>query len=97
VKKLENKPFALIGVNGIGHEPESLKKVMQEENLPWRSFADKGSIFRKWGLSGTPTFYLIDHEGVIRHKWVGPPGQHLDAAIDALIGAAEDAARKQDR
>ena len=35
--------------------------------------------------------YVIDHNGVIRGKWVGPPGEKvLDAALDKLIRAAEE-------
>ena len=59
--------------------------------ITWRSFADLGNagagpIAKQWNLSATPTFYLIDHRGVIRRKWYGPPGEKvLDAAIDALV------------
>jgi len=34
----------------------------------------------------TPTFYVIDHKGVIRHKWSGSPGgPAIDQAVDALM------------
>jgi outer membrane protein assembly factor BamB len=68
---------------------------MEKENLPWRSFVDGGSagagpIARRWNLSATPTLYLLDHRGVIRYKWSGPPGEKvLDAALDKLINVAE--------
>jgi peroxiredoxin len=73
---------------------------MEKQKLPWRSFADAGNagagpIATKWTLSATPTFYLIDHKGVIRHKWAGPPGEKaLDAALDKLIEAAEGTGKK---
>ena len=93
MKKLETKPFALIGVITHAREPKDLKEVMVRENLPWRSFADTRDVVRRWNVSGTPTFYVLDHAGVIRYKWVGPPGEKvLDAAIDALIREAEAAA-----
>jgi peroxiredoxin len=68
---------------------------MEKEKLPWRSFVDTGNagageIATKWNLSATPTLYVIDHKGVIRYKWAGPPGEKvLDAALDKLITAAE--------
>ena len=68
---------------------------MDKEKLPWRSFADlgpfgQGAIASKWNLSATPTFYAIDHEGVIRYKWVGNPGaKAIDAALEKLIREAE--------
>ena len=77
--KLNDKPFALIGVHAGGSDAKQLKKTMEKETLPWRSFADAGQagagpIATKWNLSATPTFYVIDHQGVIRYKWAGAPG-----------------------
>jgi hypothetical protein len=103
VTNLKGKPFALVGVHVGGSTAKQLKEVMEKERLPWRSFADAGNagagpIATKWNLSATPTFYLIDHEGVIRYKWAGPPGgKVLDAALDNLIQAAEANARKTPR
>ena len=68
---------------------------MEKEKLPWRSFVDLGNagtgpIAKRWNHSATPTFYLIDHKGVIRHKWTGAPGEKaMDAALEKLIEAAE--------
>ncbi len=68
---------------------------MDKEGLTWRSFADpgqagRGSIATNWNLIGTPTLYIIDHHGVIRHKWVGSPGaKTIDAALEQLIMSAE--------
>ena len=63
---------------------------MGKERLNWRSFADGGAVSHKWNLHGTPTLYLIDHKGVIRHKWVGSPGaKAIDVALGRLIQEAE--------
>ncbi len=79
----------MIGVNVNGHEPKQLKLVMDQEKLNWRSFADQGAINAKWNAN-TPTFYVIDHKGVIRYKWVGSPGaKAIDAALDKVIQEAE--------
>lgn len=88
---MEGKPFALIGVNTNGYDPEKMKAVMQKENLVWRSFADQDRrIFSDWRVQGTPTLYLIDHKGTIRHRWIGSPGaQAIDSAIEALVKEAE--------
>ena len=43
----------------------------------------------------TPTFYLLDHKGVIRRKWVGAPGEKaIDAALEKLIPEAERGSKK---
>jgi len=97
VKNLEDKPFAVVGVNTNGYDAKKLKEVMGQEKLNWRSFAEArdpegglGTIASQFNLAGTPTLYLIDHRGVIRHKWLGSPGEKaLDAAIDKLVKEAE--------
>jgi hypothetical protein len=80
----------LIGVNVATRDCKKLKAVMDREKLNWRSFADQGMILDRWNLSGTPTYYIIDHTGVIRRKWVGSPGERvIRAALEPLIQDAE--------
>jgi len=92
VKKLENKPFALIGINSDPDKGE-LKKALEKEQITWRSFWDKttsGPIATKWNIQGWPTLYVIDHKGVIRHKYVGSPGDKvMDNVVDTLLKEAE--------
>ena len=94
MKNLQDKPFALIGVNVSGCDAKNLKETMNKEKLPWRSFADPGplgggAIASKWNVTATPTWYVIDHLGVIRYKWVGSPGEKaIDAALEKIIQEA---------
>ena len=95
MKNLKGKPFALLGVHVGGSNAKQLKGVMEKEKITWRSFVDAGTagagpIATRWNLSATPTFYLIDHKGMIRYKWAGPPGEKvMDATLDKLIKEAE--------
>jgi hypothetical protein len=97
VKRLEGKPFALIGVNSDTDRAE-LKKVMEKEKITWRSFwngGKRGPISRRWDLRGWPTLFLIDAKGVIRHKHLGARGaKALDKEVDKLIAEVEKAAAK---
>jgi hypothetical protein len=94
VKKMEGKPFVLLGVNS---DPKKrLKDVLKKENITWRSWWDGGStggpIARNWVFQGWPTLYIIDHKGVIRHSHVGSPGEEvLDAEIEKLVREAQEA------
>jgi hypothetical protein len=94
VKKLADKPFALVGVNS-DQDLKALKEVLEKEQITWRSFwngsqGTGGPISSDWNVRGWPTMYVIDHKGIIRHKYVGSPGpQVLDAAIDTLVALAE--------
>ena len=96
VKRLENKPFALIGVNSDSDIPK-LKKRMEEENITWRSFwngpdGTSGPISTAWNVRGWPTIYVLDVNGVIRFKNVR--GEAMDKAVDGLL--AEEAAANAD-
>ena len=86
VKRLENEPFALIGVNS-DTDREALKKTLVEEKITWRSFWNGGStsgpISTRWNVSSWPTIYVIDAEGRIRFKNVR--GEAMDAAVDELL------------
>src|SRR5262249_275956 len=93
VKKMEGKPFALVGVNSED-DREKLKPVLKDESITWRSFGNGGStdgpISTKWNGSGWPTLYVLDHKGIIRHKWLGAPaGSVMDEAIEKLVKEAE--------
>lgn len=97
VENLAGKPFAIVGVNSDKDLVE-LKQKSTEAGITWRSFwngkdGTRGPISKAWNVKGWPTLYLIDHLGVIRHKWVGSPGnEKLDEAIDALVAEATSSA-----
>jgi hypothetical protein len=99
VKKMADKPFALVGVNS-DQDMKALKPVLEKEQITWRSFQNgpPGSptaISADWNVSGWPTVCLIDHKGVIRNRWLGPPDStKLDEAVQALVKEAEEDAKK---
>ena len=103
VTRLAEKPFALVGVNS-DQDRNAVTSVITQEKLAWRSFWNGGSsngpISRAWNIEGWPTVILIDHKGVIRHKFVGaPPSAVLDRAVDDLVkeAAAVTSAPRLDR
>jgi len=86
--------LALIGVNVDRYDAKKLKTVMDKEKLNWRSFADGRAISEKWNAA-TPNYYVLDHRGKIRYKWVGSPGtKAIDAALEKLIQEAEGNTKK---
>ena len=91
VKRLEGKPFALIGVNS-DPDKAKLKKRLAEEKITWRSFWDGpkgtgGPIAKAWNVRGWPTIYVLGPKGVIRYK--GPREKKLDEAVDTLLAERE--------
>ena len=79
----------MIGVNVSAFETKNLKERMDKEKMNWRSFAHQAAINAKWNPS-TPSYYVLEPKGVIRHKWIGSPSeQAIDTALDKLINEAE--------
>ncbi len=88
VKRLENKPFALIGVNSDG-DIDRARKAVSVNDLSWRSFWDgnRGPIAAQYRIRSWPTILFIDHNGIIRDK--GKRGEDASKAIDKLLAAME--------
>ncbi|HSV15065.1 MAG TPA: TlpA disulfide reductase family protein [Tepidisphaeraceae bacterium] len=85
MKRLEGKPFAIVGVNSDS-DREKIKQRIGEEHITWRSFWNNGTagpIAMKWNVFSWPTTYVLDAKGVIRFKEVR--GQSLDDAVDSLL------------
>ena len=92
VKRLESKPFALIGINS--DPKEKFKEQAASEQVTWPAFWDGGNtsgpIATAWNVHGWPTIYVLDAKGVIRFKNVR--GEAMDKAVDSLLaemGAGE--------
>ena len=86
VKRLQDQPFALIGINSDS-DREALKKVLEKEHITWRSWwnggGTNGGIAEKWNVHGWPTTYVLDTKGAIRYKNVRDHA--MDKAVDALL------------
>ena len=100
VKKMEGKPFVLIGVNSDRGSAEDIKKKNTAESITWRSFKNdrggKGPISTAYAVRGWPTIFLLDDKGVIRKKWVGVPDEkELDKAVEETVKEVENRGGKK--
>jgi hypothetical protein len=89
VKRLEGKPFALIGVN-TDSDRKMVRSRSVEDQVTWRSFYDTrvgGPICQSYAVSSYPTIYIIDHKGVIRFKNLR--GEQMDKAVEKLLAEME--------
>jgi hypothetical protein len=92
VKRMEGRPFALVGVNS-DRNLEEAKANNEKQEITWRSFwcgaqGTQGPIPKKWNVRSWPTLYYIDHKGVIRAKNVRNEAE-IDKLIDELVKDAE--------
>ncbi len=85
IEELKDEPFALLGVNS---DPlERARRSEKENNLTWRSFWDggdaRGPIATRWGITGWPSIYVLDEEGVVRFH--GVRGEEMDRVVKSLL------------
>ena len=80
--------FVVFGVNTDDDADEYRAKAV-EHGVTWPDvFAGStdGEIPRRWGVTGYPTMYVLDRQGVIRS--ISPRGQELERVVDGLLAAA---------
>ena len=86
VKRLEGKPFALLGINSDRDRFE-IRRTCKAEQITWRCWFDgggtSGPIAGAWGVRSWPTIYVLDAKGVIRFKDVR--GEAMDQAVNTLL------------
>lgn len=92
-QRLQGKPFAVVGVNGDTSKAyyERCRKLQE---VSWRSFFDgengqTGRIATRWNVRTWPTFYVIDHEGLIQFH--GLDERAVEKVLPPLLEAAERA------
>jgi len=86
VAKLANKPFALVGINSDRESRSALKERLENEKITWPQFVEGGerSISTQWNVNGYPTIFILDEQGVIRHRgYMGE--EQIEKAVEELL------------
>jgi thiol-disulfide isomerase/thioredoxin len=89
------RPLVILGINA-DEDPATALAAAQKKEMTWRSFRDRSTagetISEQWAAL-FPTFYVIDHQGVIRQRFCGVlPPELLQETVGPLVSAAEAAA-----
>jgi thiol-disulfide isomerase/thioredoxin len=89
VKKFKGKPFALISISA-DTEKKTLTDFIEKEPMPWTHWwnGPSGGIVKDWNVEFFPTIYVLDGEGVIRHKNLR--GKELEEAVEKLLDEKKD-------
>ena len=90
--RFEAKSFTIVGIN-CDDDPQLGQKTAREHGITWRCFRDqlgKGrTISGDWQNVALPMLYLIDPQGRIKCRWVGPPlREELHEDVAQLGGVA---------
>jgi peroxiredoxin len=93
LRRLTDKPFALLGVN-CDAAPADARDVAAAESIPWPNCHDgvpgEGKIAERYRVAGRgiPAIFVIDREGVLRYKWLSSSSE-LDQAVNALLAEGD--------
>jgi len=81
--------FAILAIN-LDEEAADARAFLREHPVKYTTLQNpQGDIAKAFGLSGMPSSYLIDRDGVVRQRHIGFEPADIDALrreIDALIG-----------
>jgi thiol-disulfide isomerase/thioredoxin len=88
VARLKDKPFVLVSISADAQK-ETLTKFLAKEMMPWTHWWNgaQGGILEDWDVEFFPTIYVLDAQGVIRHKNIR--GAQLEEAVNELIRKME--------
>lgn len=89
VKRLEQKPFALLGINSDG-DAKTIQPMLAEQEITWRQAVDgdtSGPLATRWNVHGWPTIYVLDAEGRIRFRDLRD--EALEKAVNELLSELE--------
>jgi thiol-disulfide isomerase/thioredoxin len=94
--RLKTQNFAIVGVNG-DTDHSAAESAVRSNGIAWRSFrnerTDRPRISQEWSVTGWPTIYLIDRDGILRNRWRNDlSSEDLDHAVNALVLGSGDKA-----
>jgi cytochrome c biogenesis protein CcmG, thiol:disulfide interchange protein DsbE len=88
-----DQPVEFVGVD-IWDRREDALAYINDYNVPYPNGIDeKGTILIDYGVTGIPEKFIIDQNGVVRHKLVGPTSADaLRETLDELLASNTPAA-----
>ena len=85
---MKGRPFALLHVNSDSDTQEFRKAIGDKPvaSRIWWDGGDSGPVAKQWSVTSWPAVFVLDHEGVIRHRDLRD--RALDEVVDAMVKQA---------
>jgi hypothetical protein len=100
VKRLANRPFALLGVS-CDEDRDALRRMIESEHLTWCNWVDSSEspVSSEWHVEYLPSIYIIDSKGIIRFtpddfssmEGLDRMAEQVDQAVNDLLAEVEQA------
>jgi hypothetical protein len=98
VKRLANRPFALVGVS-CDEDHDALRRMIESEHLTWRNWVDSSEspLSSEWHVEYLPSVYILDAKGIIRFtpddfssmEGLDRMAEEIDQAVNELLAEVE--------
>ena len=80
--KYEDDGLVIVGIGGFREDLNKIKPFVKENGMNYPILFVKPENIQSLvdsygGIRGIPTTFLIDKNGIIRHKWVGPRSEEV--------------------
>ncbi len=96
-ERFKDAPFAVLGVN-TDEDRQRFLEQCKARNIAWRNAFTGGkdnAISRKYRVRGYPTVLVIDHQGVVRKRYLGAaPQREVEREIEELLEVARAAGKR---
>lgn len=84
-EKYRERGLEIVGLS-LDRDRKALEKFVAREKIPWPQRFDgepwEKSMAQKYGLTGIPTQWLLDKQGILRHVTIQ---DHLEEKIEKLL------------
>ncbi len=78
--------FVSISTDPTTDQPSVLSTYATTHNSPWTWIRDTSGIVQTYGVTGTPTIFVLDNNGIVRNRFNRVTDlQTLDAACSAVM------------
>jgi len=92
-EKYGPRGVVVLGVAG-DDDPQAVRRFVEEREVKFDILLDPGgAVGTQYGITGYPETFLVDREGRLREKFIGPrpaigdePAPEITGALEALIG-----------
>jgi peroxiredoxin len=89
-KELKGQEFEILAVSIDASGATAVRPFMKEHGLSFPALLDTGGTIRGlYGMTGVPETYVIDKEGVIKQRIIGPRDWAAPEAIRLFRGLVE--------
>jgi hypothetical protein len=91
VKRLANRPFALLGIS-CDEDHDAVRRMIESERLTWHNWVDspENPVCSEWHVEYLPSIYILDANGIIRFTPDDfSSAEDVDRVVNELLGKVE--------